>query len=107
MIAWEALVAIVARRRPVPLIIYLIGLIAVGFVAATLLAGRALSTSFLLLGCIATGLLAAVGFVIIWQLIPNDTAGGTRTAVRIGRAFVLRGVAFSILIIVLSFVMRS
>jgi len=108
IIVWEALVALVARRRPVPLIFYVIGLIAVCIVAAMLLANRAASTEALAVGSVATGFLAAIGVAIIWQLSQGTPpAAGTRTGVRVARTFVMRGLMFSVVVLLIGLILRA
>jgi hypothetical protein len=108
LVLWEACVALVARRRPVPLIFFAIGVIAAAVVAAFLLAARALSTQQLLIASVATGFAAAIGVAVIWQLTQERTpgGGGTRTASRVGRTFVIRGLVFSMLVFLLTFMIR-
>jgi hypothetical protein len=108
LVIWEACVALVARRRPVPLIFFAIGVIAAAVVAAFLLAGQSLSTQQLLIASVATGFAAAIGVAIIWQLTQERTpsGGGTRTASRVGRTFVIRGLVFSVLVFLLTFMIR-
>jgi hypothetical protein len=107
MIAWEACVALIVRRRPVPLIIYAIGLLAAGLVAAILIAGRVRATQVLLAASVVAGCVTAAGFVIIWQLAPAASKGGTRTAARVGRTLVVRGLAFSAIVFVLCLIVHA
>jgi hypothetical protein len=107
MIAWEACVALIARRRPVPLIIYAIGLLATGLVAAILIAAHVRATQIVLAASVVTGFVTAAGFVIIWQLAPASAQGGTRTATRVGRTLIVRGLAFSAIVFVLSLIVRA
>jgi hypothetical protein len=108
MIAWEAIVAIVTKRRPVPLIFYAIGAIGAATIAAVVLTSGPTDTSMLLMESIAIGFLAAVGVVVIWALTSNDEARpGSGVAVRVVRDLVIRGAAFSILIFVISLIVRA
>jgi len=107
LIAWEALVALVARRRPVPLILYVIGLLAAGVVAANLLATSAATSQLVIVGSAGIGLIAAIGFLIIWRAIPGQASGrGTRTAVSIVRPLVMRAVAFTSIVLALTLILR-
>ena len=109
MIAWEVIVALVAKRRPVPLIFYAIGVIAASTVAAFILTSRVVGTSTLVLGSVGIGFLAAVGVIIIWELThgedSREKAGGI--GVRVVRDLVVRGAAFSVLIFVISMIVRA
>jgi hypothetical protein len=88
---------LIARRRPVPLIIFAIGVVAAGLVAGALLAPRAGSRQDLGVASLETGFIAALGVVIIWQLTAGKTPGATRTAMRVGQMFIVRGLVFSLL----------
>jgi hypothetical protein len=109
MMVWETIVAIVAKRRPVPLILYAIGAIVAGTVAAFILASKAAGTSTLLLGSVGIGFLAAVGVVIIWELTHGEESrekpGGV--GMRVVRDLVIRGAAFSVLIFVISLIVHA
>ena len=109
MIAWETIVAMVAKRRPVPLILYAVGATGAATVAAIILASKVVGTSTLLLGSVGIGFLAAVGVIIIWELThgeeSREKAGGV--GVRVVRDLVIRGGAFSILIFVISLIVRA
>src|SRR4051812_17343268 len=108
MIVWEGIVAIVARRRPVPLIFYAIGAIGAATVAAMVLTSGPTETSMLLIESVAIGFLAAVGVVIIWALTSNEEARpGSGVAVRVVRDLIIRGAAFSVLIFVISLIVRA
>ena len=109
MIVWEIIVALVAKRRPVPLIFYALGVIIASTVAAFILTSRIVGTSTLLLGSVGIGFLGAVGVIIIWELThgeeSRDKGGGV--GVRVVRDLVIRGAAFSILIFVISLILRA
>lgn len=109
MIAWEVIVALVAKRRPVPLIFYAIGVIGASTVAAMILTSRAVGTSTLLLGSVGIGFLAAVGVIVIWELTHGEDSRekGGGVGVRVVRDLVVRGAAFSILIFVISMIVRA
>jgi hypothetical protein len=99
IIVWEALVASITRRRPVPLIFYVLGLAAAAAVAGWLIGPRVDSMQRLFIASAAAGCLAAVvGFGIIWQLASKGGQGAQRTAARVGRAIILRAIAFSTLV---------
>ncbi len=107
LIVWEALVALVARRRPVPLILYVIGLLAAGAGAANLLVSTRATTEMMIAESAGIGVVAAIGFLIIWRAIPAQAGGGgTRTAVSIARPFVTRAVAFTAIVLALSLILR-
>lgn len=108
LIVWEALVALVARRRPVPLILYVIGLLAAGAGAANLLVSTRATTEMMIAESAGIGVVAAIGFLIIWRAIPaqGGGGGGTRTAVSIARPFVTRAVAFTAIVLALSLILR-
>lgn len=108
MVAWETIVAVIARRRPVPLILYAIGAIGAATVAAILLVPTAATTTTVLEGSVAIGLISAVAIVLIWELMNRggqEKAGGVGT--RVTRGLVIRGAAFSVLIFVISVIVRS
>ena len=109
MIVWEIITALVAKRRPVPLIFYAIGAIGASTVAAIVLTSRAVGTSTLLLGSVGIGFLAAVGVIIIWELAhgeeSREKSGGV--GVRVVRNLIVRGAAFSVLIFVISLIVRT
>jgi hypothetical protein len=109
MIVWEIIVALVAKRRPVPLIFYALGVIVASTVAAFILTSRIVGTSTLLLGSVGIGFLGAVGVIIIWELThgeeSRDKGGGV--GVRVVRDLVIRGAAFSILIFIISLILRA
>ena len=109
MIVWEVIVALVAKRRPVPLIFYAIGVVAASAVAAMILTSRVVGTSTLLLGSVGIGFLGAVGVIVIWELThgedSRDKGGGI--GVRVVRDLVVRGAAFSVLIFVISMIIRA
>jgi len=112
MLAWEIIVAVIAKRRPVPLIIYAIGVIVAATVAAFLLVPKSGGPSTLLLGSVGVGFLSAVGVIVIWELTNSEEArqkagGGTGVGVRVVRDLVIRGVAFSVLIFVISMIVRT
>ena len=109
MIVWEVIVAVVAKRRPVPLIFYAIGVIGAAIVAAIALASRAVGTSTMLLGSVGIGFLAAVGVIIIWELTHGEESREKRggVGVRVVRDLVVRGAAFSVLIFVISLIVRT
>ena len=97
-----------AKRRPVPLILYAIGAIGAGTVAAIVLTSKVIVTSMLLIGSVAIGFFAAVGVVLIWALTSAEEARpGGGVAVRVVRDFVIRGAAFSILIFLISLIVRA
>ena len=99
IIVWEAVVATITRRRPVPLIFYIIGLAASAAIAGWLIGPRVDSMERLLIASVATGFVAAaVSFGIVWQLASSDRPGAQRTAVRVGRAIILRAIAFTALV---------
>jgi hypothetical protein len=107
LIVWEALVALVARRRPVPLILYVVGLLAAGAGAANLIVSSRATTQMAMAESAAIGVIAAIGFLIIWRAIPAQSGGGgTRTAVSIVRPFVMRAVAFTAIVLALSLILR-
>ena len=108
MIAWEAIVAVITKRRPVPLILYAIGAIGAGTVAAIILTSETIAISMLLMGSAAVGFFAAVGVVLIWALTSEEEVRpGGGVAVRVVRDFVIRGAAFSILIFLISLIVRA
>jgi hypothetical protein len=107
LIVWEALVALVARRRPVPLILYVIGLLAAGAGAANLIVSTHATTQTAMAESAAIGVIAAIGFLIIWRAIPAGAGGGgTRTAVSIVRPLVTRAIAFTAIVLALSLILR-
>ena len=108
MVAWETIVALIARRRPVPLILYAIGAIGAATVAAILLVPRAAVTTTLLEGSVAIGFISAVAIVLVWELMnrgDQGKAGGVGT--RVTRGLVIRGAAFSVLVFVISMIVRA
>ncbi len=109
MIAWEVIVALVAKRRPVPLIFYAIGVIVASTIAAIILASRAVGTSTLLLGSVGIGFLAAVGVIVIWELTHGEDSRekGGGIGVRVVRDLVVRGATFSVLIFIISLIVRA
>jgi hypothetical protein len=109
MIVWEIIVALVAKRRPVPLIFYALGVIVASAIAAFVLTSRIVGTSTLLLGSVGIGFLAAVGVIIIWELTHGEESRekGGGVGVRVVRDLVIRGAAFSILIFVISIAVRA
>lgn len=109
MIAWEIIVALVAKRRPVPLIFYAVGAVGASTVAAVVLTSRAVGTSTLLLGSVGIGFLAAVGVIIIWELTHGEESRekGGGVGVRVVRDLIVRGAAFTILIFVISLIIRT
>ena len=107
LVLWEVLVAVVARQRPVPLILYVIGLLAAGAGAANLLVSTRATTEMMIAESAGIGVIAAIGFLIIWRAIPAHAGGGgTRTAVSIVRPFVTRAVAFTVIVLALSLILR-
>ena len=108
MIVWEVIVALVAKRRPVPLIFYAIGVIAASTVAAIVLVSRVVGTSTLLLGSVGIGFLAAVGVIVIWELTHGEESREKRggVGVRVVRDLVVRGGAFTVLIFIISLIVR-
>jgi hypothetical protein len=109
MVVWETIAAIVARRRPVPLILYAIGAIVAAAIAAFLLVSKVVVTSTLLVASLAVGFIAAIVGVIIWQLshAAESSGGGGGVAVRVIRGLVVRGVAFSVLVFLISLIVRA
>jgi len=100
-------VALVARRRPVPLILYVIGLLAAGAGAANLLVSTRATTEMMIAESAGIGVVAAIGFLIIWRAIPAQAGGGgTRASVSIVRPFVMRAVAFTAIVLALSLILR-
>jgi len=108
MIVWEVITALVAKRRPVPLIFYAIGVVGASTVAAIILTSRVVGTSTLLLGSAGIGFLAAVGVIIIWELTHGEESRGKAggVGVRVVRDLVVRGAAFTVLIFVISLIVR-
>src|SRR5690242_12907875 len=99
ILVWETIVAIVAKRRPVPLFLYAIGAVAAATIAAIALTSQPATTSTLLVQSVATGFFAAVGGVLIWAFTSDEEARpGGGVAVRVVRDLVIRGMAFSILV---------
>ena len=109
MIVWEVITALVAKRRPVPLILYAIGAVGASTVAAIILTSRVVGTSTLLLGSVGIGFLAAVGVIIIWELTHGEESRGERggVGVRVVRDLIVRGAAFTVLIFVISLIVRA
>ena len=109
MIALEVIVALVAKRRPVPLILYAIGVAGASTIAAIVLASRVVGTSTLLLGSVGIGFLSAVGVIVIWELThgeeSREKAGGV--GVRVVRDLIVRGAAFTVLIFIISLIVRG
>jgi len=105
MLAWETIVAVIARRRPVPLILYALGAIGAATVAAILLVPKAPVMTTLIEGSVAIGFISAVAIVLIWELMNRGEqakAGGVGT--RVMRGLVIRGAAFSVLILIISII---
>jgi hypothetical protein len=109
MLVWETIVAIVAKRRPVPLIFYALGVVVASTVASFILAPRTVGTSTLLLGSVGIGFLSAVGVIVIWELTNSEDARekGGGVGVRVIRDLVVRGAAFSVLIFVISMILKA
>jgi hypothetical protein len=108
LLVWEVIVALVSRRRPVPLILYAIGAIGASTVAAILLVPKAPATTLLLEGSVATGFAAAILVALIWEMMnrgAQPSGGGVGT--RVVRGLVIRGLAFSVLIFVISMIVRA
>jgi hypothetical protein len=106
VVAWDLLVAIIAKRRPVPLILYAIGMIGAATVAAILIVASAPLISTIVAESIAVGFIGALGVTIIWQSTHRQEKGGTQVAVHVMRAFLVRGLTFSALIVAASLIVR-
>jgi hypothetical protein len=108
LIVWELIVAVISKRRPVPLILYAIGAIGASTVAAILLVPKAPATTTLLEASVAIGFAAAIIVALIWEMMNRGAqpkGGGVGT--RVVRGLVIRGLAFSALVFVIAMIVRA
>ena len=108
MIAWEVIVAIVSRRRPVPLIVYAVGAIVAAAVAAVLLVPKASTTTLLIEGSVAIGVVSAICIALLWEMMNRagqPKGGGVTT--RVVPGLIVRGASFSVLIFVISLILKA